>query len=221
MGVEEALDTTTVTTVIEEPILPLVFALGVAWIALLVGLVILLRRRHLEPPGTETTKILILLIVFVAVSGFLGYGAVQIYVNQSTWNYNYDVGIIANGTGPEYVILPVPQDTSLLASLHLIAGTANWSFVDTPKGRGLYIAFSDDAVFEARVSQFPPPSPLPDTSPTMQDAANASGGLRLWVYYPNGPGIHLDLSFPSWYVQATLVPGWTSLTMWPILPPVA
>lgn len=199
----------------------ILYALVAVWTLFLVGLILALRKRRMQPPSPKTVTLVVLVIGFAAMSALLGYGALAIYASRNTWTFSYSVSIMANGSEAESVVLPVPRDESLLADLHASSAAANWSFVDTPKGRGLDLHFTGSVVLDATVSRFLFFGAPPDTAPTMQDAANGSDPSRIWVYYPGGAGGRVDLAFTSWYAQVFLVPGWTSVAMWPILPPVA
>jgi len=213
--------TTIVTQVSVLPFLLLVVMPMAVWVLLLVGLVLTLQNRRRGPPGSKIVTLVVLAVGLAATTALLGYEAFDMYASQNTWTFSYGVSIMANGTGPEAVVLPIPRDESLLRDLRATSATANWSLVDTPKGRGLYLRFTGSVGLDATVSLFPAPAVPPDTSPTMQDTANASEVSRVWVFYPGGEGGRVDLSFTTWYAQVFLVPGWTSVARWPILPPVA
>ena len=164
----------------------------------------------------------------VAVVGVLAYGTYQNDLSENTWAFDYSLSVVSNGTGSESVVVPVPQDEPLLAGLRLTSGRANWSFVTTPRGRGLFVQFARAATLEASVALVPRPASLPDTSPTMTvptnctaEPSNCTGSPWLWVFYSGPAGAALDLSISDGSVRASLATGWAAYESLPRPVPVS
>lgn len=150
-----------------------------------------------------------------AASALYGFAAYQGYRATDTWTFRYTVDIRGNGTQPESLIVPIPVDERLLAGLQRTSGTANWSLVDTPHGRGLDVRFVGSALLQAATSQYPPPEPLPNPIPTMPvytnctaQPSNCTGPPQVWIYYSGTAGVAVSLSIGSWIIDADPVPGW-------------
>lgn len=217
--------TTVVTQVWLVPFLVLVVLLVVVGVLLLVGILLAFRDRRKGPPDAKAIILIVLAVCLAIVAALLGYSAYQDYVVQNTSTFTYSVSIWAEGTAPESIVLPIPKDEGLLTGLHLTNGTANWSLVDTEKGRGLYITFEGSASLRVDVAILPPPSPTRDTGPTMEVPYVASvSDYGWWVFYDGQAGGALDLNLGCYDLHASLVPGWTSAEPWclnPQLPPLA
>lgn len=171
---------------------------------------------HRRSPRERTLVVVLVLAGAVVAAGALfGLSAYQAYQATNTWTFRYMLDIRGNGTQPESLVVPIPADEALLAGLQRTWGTANWSFVDTPHGRGLFVKFTQSANLQASMSVFPPPAPVPDTTPTMPaysnctaDPSNCTGLPELWVYYSGSAGVSVSWSMDSWFMEAYPVAGW-------------
>jgi hypothetical protein len=161
---------------------------------------------------------LVLGIVTALATGQLVVGSYQQYVIMNTWTYSYRLEVSPNATTPEALLLPVPGDSSLLTGLHLVSGQANWSFTDTPHGRGLYVRFVGAATLEAVYSEFPASPSGHNSSLTMMNCSIQCPPPRVWILYSGNGLAHL------YFVAGGLVmpqsepvhPGWR---LYEILPP--
>lgn len=219
------MSTTTVQVSYDGLFVLLVVILVAATTLLAVGLFFVIRNDRGRPPRSRFFAIVTLAVGVAVVVGLLGYGAFQIYMSENTWTFTYSVSIHANGTSPEAVVVPIPSDEGLLAGLRLTNGTANWSLVDTPNGRGLYIGFTGSAAFRVDVAIPPPPAPEPNVGPTMELPYIASQDkYEWWVYYDGQAGGVLDVTLGCYDLHTYLVPGWIPAEPWclnPPLPPLA
>ena len=195
---------------------------------LLLGLLAAVFRYQRTPRRGTAVAIIALALGLAMVTGLSVYSAYQSYVAQNTWTFGYSLAIQGNGTAPESLVAPIAKDESLLGGLHLTSGTANWSLVDTPKGRGLFVRFTGSATIETTVSAVPRPSVFPDTSPTMTvstnctaQPSNCTGPPSLWVFYSGPAGTHIALSISSSYLDGDLAVGWATYQTWPPAVPAA
>ncbi len=211
---------------VESPLGSPLGTLLVTAMFLLVGLVLAIVGYRRAPRRNTTIAIIALAVGFATVSGVFGYAAYRSYVVQNTWGFGYGLTIQGNGTAPETIVVPIAKDEGLLAGLRLSSGTANWTFVDTPKGRGLFVRFTGSARIETSVSTFPRPAAPPDTSPTMVESSNCTaqpsnctGPPRLWIYYSGAAGARVGLTLDPWYLGGYLETGWASYEVWPLAVP--
>ncbi len=189
--------------------------LGLAFLVL-VGALTLAAVRYGRAPGKGTAAVVASLAIGSALAGGLAaYGTYQTAVSSNTWAFDYDLSVQANGTSPESIVVPIPQDEGLLAGLRLSSGDANWSLVNTSRGRGLYVRFTGAATISASVSLVPRPAVFPDTRPTMAiwsnctaEPSNCTGLPELWIFYSGPSGASLVLSMPTGTVAAFLASGW-------------
>ncbi len=204
-------------------LLAIVFA--VILLVLLVGLLAALVRYR----RTRHRKMAILAIslglALATVSGVVAYAAWQSYVAQSTWRFDYYVALQGNASAVVSVVVPVPHDEELLAGLHVTAGVANWSFVDTAIGRGLFVRMTGSAAIETSVSLFPAPAVPPDTTSTLMSTgnctpvpSNCTGLPSMWIFYSGPAGIWIGFHTSSWWVSDSLKGGWVTYVAAP--PPV-
>ncbi len=215
--------------------MPPALGVSVVLVVLLVALLALLtfaevaaviRYRRTRSRNLATVAIVLGTSLAVVGSAF-AFGVYQTYVTQSTWRFGYSVEVQSNGTANESIIVPVPRDEGLLAGLRLASGHANWSLVTTSRGRGLFVQFAGAADLDAYMSAFPPPSPLPDASPTLEAAMNCTaqpsnctdGPPMFWIFYSGPSGASLSFSVSNWYVNAPLREGWDAYMALP--PPAA
>lgn len=160
--------------------------------------------------------------------GLAAYETYQTYAAENTWGFQYSVSVSANGTGPESVVLPIPEDEGLLAGLRLTAGNANWSLVNTSRGRGLFVRFTSAAAIGTSVSILPRPSTPPDTRPTMAvstnctvDPSNCTGLPKLWIFYSGPSGASLAFSMSWGSIGGYLTVGWAEYELIPRPMPAA
>jgi hypothetical protein len=153
---------------------------------------------------------LVFAVVFAVATGGLVVASYQEYVRMNTWTYFYELDVTPNATSAQALIVPIPEDGSLLAGLHLASGEANWSFTDTVHGRGLYVQFRGPTALESIRTEFSPSGPNWNTKVTMTNSSVPSYGGPVWVFYTGGGGTRLHLQ-PGWYVTngtPALVAGW-------------
>ncbi len=193
---------------------------------LLIGFVLAIAKYH----RTRTRGTLVAVLAFAAgavvVGSVFAYAAYDSYRQQNTWTFGYSVTVQANGTAPEAIVVPAPTDETLLDGLQLTRGIANWSFVTTPHGRGLFVRFTGSAVLERYISRFPSPAVQPDASPTMAQpsncttpSSNCTGFPMYWMYYSGGAGALVSVSLSWASVVGYVRPGWAA---YPVTPhPVA
>jgi hypothetical protein len=195
-------------------LVPGLFILAIALLApfFILGLV----RFRRAPSRRLLAAVIATSIALSAVSIAYGYELNRAYVSSHTWSYSFYLYVRTNNTGPDAIVVPSVVDEALLAGLSVTSGTANWSFVDTEQGRGIYVGFTGVATLSASVSRYPAPNPLPDTRWTMTNESVWTPDL--WIYYPGTAGIFLSLEGSLWcstYVR----PGWN---LYPTTPmPVA
>ncbi len=192
---------------------PAILLSGLVLLGALLAVAIVTHRR--SPRERTLVTVLVLAGAVVAAGALFGLSAYQTYQATNTWTFRYMLDLRGNGTQPESLIVPVPADEGLLAGLQSSSGTANWSFVDTPHGRGLFVRFTQSAILQASESAFPPPAPIPDTTPTMPaysnctaDPYNCTELPELWVYYSGTAGVSVWWSMNSWSMHAYPVVGW-------------
>src|SRR5438309_4560086 len=109
--------------------------------------------------GKATLSITLAAVFAVATAGLV-VGSYQQYVVMNTWSYDFRLEVQPNETVRESLIVPIPGESSLLAALHLIAGTANWSFIETIHGRGLYFQSKAPEGLVAPLTSSPPGAPF-------------------------------------------------------------
>ena len=157
-------------------------------------------------------------IILATATVPLAIGAYQQYATANTWTYTYRLDVLPNETAPEALILPIPGDHTLLASLRLVAGHANWSFTDTPHGRGLYIRIAGAATLEAVHSEFPASAVRRNSTLTMINSSIPYFPAFVWIFY-SGTGLaHIEFEAGgSALPQSESVrPGWR---LYQLLPP--
>ncbi len=174
-----------------------------------------LRERRDPDRRRRAALSLALTVVFAVATGGLVVASYQEYVLMNTWTYLYELDVQPNATSTQAIIVPTPEDASLLADLHLAAGDANWSFTDTVHGRGLYVQFSRPATLLSSISEFAPSGPDWNATLTMTNSSVPSYRGPVWVYYTGGGGVLLHLQ-PGGYVTngtPALVAGWNLIDL--------
>ncbi len=179
------------------------------------GLLAAIPAYRRTPTRRTFAPVLVMAVAVATAGGLTAATAYTAYEFNNTYRFGYYLSLDGNTSSPESVIVPVPQDATLLAGLRLTGGTANWSFTDTPHGRGLFVQFSGGAVLEASVSRFPPPSNLSGGAPTMTvlsnctaTPSNCTGPPEFWMFYSGTTGVHVSLSVNYWYIRAYPAVGW-------------
>ncbi len=193
---------------------PMFLILGVALTLLAVVFALSVRRWRHGPTRTRLAELVASGVALAVVVSVMGYGVYIDYVRANTWTFSYSIRI--QGTAfPDAVIVPSVADESLLAGLTLVTGIANWSFVDTTHGRGLYVAFDGNTTLSTYISRFPPPVPLPDASLTMMNGTGPWQGL--WVWHRGSAALSVNFyenyrfSWPD-----EIQPGWQTIQMTPV-----
>ncbi len=157
-------------------------------------------------------------VVAAVATGQIVVASYQQYVIMNTWTYTYWLDMSPNATTPEALILPVPGDSSLLTGLRLVSGQANWTFTDTPYGRGLYVQFVGAASLAAVYSEFPASPSGHNSTLTMMNSSIECPPPRVWIFYSGNGLAHLyfgagGLVMPQ---SESVHPGWR---LYEILPP--
>ena len=162
---------------------------------------------------------LALAVLFGVQAGFLGVVAYDQYLVQGQQHHYYQLYLRGNATLREGVVVPIPEDESLLANLRVDAGQANWSLVDTFHGRGLYVSFVGSANLRAEFTEFSPAGRTRDDTPTMGNVT--TGCMRSAYFFVDGPReVLVDLSIDDCFLHAAAIPGWSSGEFY-CCPPVA
>lgn len=201
-------------TIISPPYAALAALLG---ILSGVSCYILLQERRAGRRGRKATTALALAIAFAVGTGGLAYAAYAQYAQQNTWTYFYAVDVAPNSTATQAIVVPIPQDPALLAGLHVVSGAANWSYVDTARGRGVYVQFSGPATLESTFSE--PWSTGSDHDPTLTLANStmpAYGG-PVWVFClgTGGVKLHLQAGYAVSNADPVLAKGWNLILLVP------
>ena len=180
-------------------------------------LVVALRDAQSHKGRRTVALSLALAAVFAVATGGLAYASIQQYVRMNTWTYFYRLDVHPNATSPEVVTVPIPEDASLLAGLHLVSGIANWSFANTVHGRGLYVRFSGPATVESIFSEFAPSGPISKTSLTMTNSV--AFPTVVWIFYSGGGAtLHFQPGGLVINGEPVVVVGWN---LYNLLPPPA
>ncbi len=185
---------------------------------LILGLIPLVLRYRKNPTRKNTAAAVVVAAALVAAGGLYAFDASYVYVTNNYWWFNYSLSVQGNGTAPEAVIVPAPKDGSLLAKLSLESGQANWSLVDTPHGRGLFVQFEGSALLETYVSEFPPPLDPLSGEPTMSastnctaaGSGNCTGFPQLWMYYSGSSGAEVIFTIAEYGVRSYPTQGWAT-----------
>ncbi len=179
------------------------------------GLLAAIPGYRRTPTRRSFAPVVVMAVALATAGGLTAASAHTAYEFNNTYRFGYYLSLDGNATRLESVIVPVPQDETLLAGLRLTSGTANWSFSDTPHGRGLFVRFTGGAALMASVSQFPPPADLSGGAPTMTvisnctaTPSNCTGLLEFWMFYSGTAGVRVTLSIDYRYLQAYPMPGW-------------
>ena len=170
--------------------------------------------------GKATLSITLAAVFAVATAGLV-VGSYQQYVVMNTWSYDFRLEVQPNETVRESLIVPIPGESSLLAALHLIAGTANWSFIETIHGRGLYFQFNGSAGLDALFSEFAPGGAYHNTTLTMMNSTAQPGPLTVWIFYSGGGGVTVHFASGGMVMpqSESIAPGWRTYQL--LFPPVA
>lgn len=184
---------------------------------LLLGLVAVVLPYRREPRRKRFAGVVVMAVAFSTVGGLCVATAYNAYELNATYRFTFLVSLQGNGTYPESVIVPVPQDESLLSGLARTSGTANWSLVDTPHGRGLFVRFEGTADLEAKAVRFPPPASPTAGEPTMPVSSNCTaapsnctGPPQFWMFYSGNAGVYGIVMVGYEYVRAYPSTGWAA-----------
>ncbi len=204
---------------------PILFLVGLLLIVLAIAAAAAIVRYQRTRRRGALVAAVALGLGLAVVGGVVAYASVESYVLQYTWRYDYDVGIQVDGSASGSLIVPVPGDETLLTGLTVMSGRANWSFINTSRGRGLFVGFVGPFDLGTHVSLFPPPAAPPDTSPTMtvlsnctMNPSNCTGPPTMWIFYSGPAGAQLGFSTSGWYANGDLKSGWATYESIP--PPV-
>ena len=200
---------------------PLPLNAGISAI-LCAGFLFLAFRKLLRDKKRGKAKLSITLAaVFAVATAGLVVGSYQQYVVMNTWSYDFRLEVQPNETVRESLIVPIPGESSLLAALHLIAGTANWSFIETIHGRGLYFQFNGSAGLDALFSEFAPGGAYHNTTLTMMNSTAQPGPLTVWIFYSGGGGVTVHFASGGMVMpqSESIAPGWRLHQL--LFPPVA
>ena len=200
---------------------PLPLYAGISAI-LCAGFLFLAFRKLLRDKKRGKAKLSITLAaVFAVATAGLVVGSYQQYVVMNTWSYDFRLEVQPNETVRESLIVPIPGESSLLAALHLIAGTANWSFIETIHGRGLYFQFNGSAGLDALFSEFAPGGAYHNTTLTMMNSTAQPGPLTVWIFYSGGGGVTVHFASGGMVMpqSESIAPGWRLHQL--LFPPVA
>jgi hypothetical protein len=167
---------------------------------------VLARKRTPRRSPLPIVVASVLLLVATVASGTMAYSK---YAEAQTWSFFYYVEIVPNGNTSGAAVVPIPRNETLLLDLHVSSGNANWSLVDTPHGRGLYIGFTGMASVEASVPGLPRGFPRDEYAPSM--AVNVTDyRTETWTFYSGTSGVHVHLQIYFWVLDADLAPGWST-----------
>lgn len=179
---------------------------GLSLLTLAVLFILSVHRWRLGPSRERLVGLVAAGVALALVATILGNAIYTGYVRENSWTFSYSVSV-AGSVFPDAVIVPSVVDERLLTGLVVASGIANWSFVETIHGRGLYIAFGSNATLSVYVSQFPPPATLPDAGLTL---ANETGPWpSVWIWHRGSAALSLTFSVNSRFVWPSEVqPGW-------------
>lgn len=184
---------------------------------LVVGFIAFVLPYRRAPTRKNTAAVIVMAAALATAGGVYAFDAYYVYASNNTWWFQYTVSLEGNGSAPEAMIVPVPRDETLLAHLKLESGSANWSLVDTPYGRGLFVRFTGSALLDTYVSEFPPPGDPSSGDPTMTQASNCTApqgnctgapAPQLWMFYSGTAGVQVVFLTTSVGVRAYPAPGW-------------
>ena len=148
----------------------------------------------------------------------LAIGSYQQYATRNTWTYTYRLDVLPTETAPEALVLPIPGDNTLLGSLRLVAGHANWSFMDARHGRGFYVRIDGAATLEAVYSEFPASAVRRNSTLTMMNSSIPYFPVLVWIFY-SGTGLaHIEFEAGGFALpqSESVRPGWR---LYQLLPP--
>jgi hypothetical protein len=194
---------------------------GISAILFVVFLSVALRGLRKDKKWAKATLRFTLAAVLAVATAGLVVGSYQQYVAMNTWNYSFRLEVQPNEPSQKSMIVPVPGDSSLFAALHLVAGTANWSFIETIHGRGLYVQFTGSASIEALFSEFAPGGSHHNTTLTMMNCSAQPGLLSVWIFYSGGGGVNVHFASDGRVMpqSESIALGWRLYQLLP--PPVA
>ena len=146
-------------------------------------------------------------VIFVGLSAPVAIDAYHQYEAINTFVYDYSLEFHANGTTRDAIVVPIPGDETLVSSLRVVSGVANWSLIDSEHGRGLYVAFTGNASFEARLSVSGPSRFDRNDTPTVRENASFHEA-DVWVYHASASELRFDLYIGCSRLSAYPTEGW-------------
>jgi len=170
--------------------------------------VVLQMRRSL-------TALFVGLLVLTGIFGALTVGQAVV---ASTWVYNYYLGVDQADGGAQAIVLPIPNDATLLANLQANRSSANWSYVTTVHGPGLYVAFSGPTGFQAYERMLAPFGNHPNGNLAPQTGNQSS--WQVWIEYLGSGTVYVNFQYGYGYVvngaagyTGPLTPGWAAYSL--------
>lgn len=176
------------------------------------------RERGATGERRKVATLFALAVVFGAATGGLAYVSYLEAVQMNTWTYFYEMDVQPTSDVAQSVIVPVPQDPTLVAGVHVTSGTANWSLVDTIHGRGLYVRFEGPATLEATFSERWSNGSDHNTTLTMTNNTASGWWGPAWVFCGGTGGVTLHFQ-PGGVVSngsPVLAAGWNVVELVPI-----
>ncbi len=156
------------------------------------------------------------IVLFAGLTAFLVYDNEVSVATEQAWTFTFSVSLRGPTYGASWVVIPRTVDASLVSSLTVTTGLANWSFVDTPHGPAIYVQYTGNANLTEYTILYQPVGQPPDANLTMTTLNNSYGFGTTWLASSGTPGMHLDLyAWVSWQggwnVYTDLPAGWAQV----------